>query len=1450
MLIERLSLIEITKPNAPKILIPEPRSVVGEGTAWNATVAFQDAVLNPDSEPGDINNALNLVRTTLTREGEDKARAIAASQELREREDYITSTLGRTDPSLAADLILAQPYRDTYLEERSIDKQITSGLADEESLGPIEVADTVAETTKKFAHVARELEKRLKNTANEGLLSKLGDIGGSLLFWNTIRSRVGLTDQDVNYFNPLQAEQVFNEVYDVIFNSGTFEEFIPKFNEYLGNLEERSGIFGVNDALVIEGLQRLLNFQNPGTLSFNNFNSVLDYTDVLGSAWGLTKAVRSPAVLARVTGNPKLAAKLGNTPHNALNGVQQLPLTGQPNISISNNVQQLQKNAIKYVNNHFDEISKYRTPDQLLQVQAFTEDTARNLYPNRVIDVRWQKVDQTGVDQFTEFMDVYLGTQKGEGFSTEAWATNQAQYMGLTDFSVVQDVSTRKWLIKTQHRPTESKNIMMADLEEFSASTVGKYLAGARQLMSGRMSSTAALGELRAGQLAEQFKPLIKNVEKLNKSAKRDFNAIVTEGLNTGSGKWFNDQELVAQYNRAFSRDPSPTEITAYHSYKAMSDIEWEIRNRALRETLAFDNWKEITFNNNPMLAKHVDHVPVNAQVYDTAGNLVTPTPNDFIVQLMEGVPNPQGGFPIAFMKLNKAMDLRELPTEVLGYAEGGRRFYDTEHFIKQANNVVSSQGVHVYHPRTGAATKTYKEAVEVSEAMNDANRIYDEWRSGALTNAAADAQLGTHRTLAALDIAELDRRVKAGNWNYKEKWEVVPDRGLPSETVKAKATTNSIDYTTNMNDSLLYSDGIGRMYYSQRGDTLKSLETGNPIPTVNVFESMSRSVSAAIRSGAWNKYRIESVNSFVTTAKQFNAISNTEVLTSSPWEILKTGVIKHSDAKVEARLKQMQKQILWNIDPATADSAFMDSVRRRAREWIFDRDGVLKNFPNLTDFIENRVIKNPITTLRGITFDRHVGMFGVDQLLVQSNTLMSAAATYGTRAATDSIPWMLALRAANTVRGFKGTREFDSFLGALAKSHNISTVELRRRMKAMDATGIMKVGGEYADLQSLGNYVESSRVFGAIDKVRQKGRVFFNWAEQNNRLVAFNIAYDMAKREGLDPLSQAGLDFIALKTQDFSFNMTRSATAAWQRGIPSVFTQFFGYTGRYIDALYGKQFTPMQKAKFVLANFIMFGAAGIPFGQNIAEYYGLDESIVTSGAIDSMLSAVLGIDTAFRTRISPAQQVEEMAREILLEGTSSLFATPAGDTVMTAINLFRPAGKAWNLQYAFHTANPMSVFLEGGLDVITDLVTPWNRLEKAWFIYQTKRMEDRLGRKVLESVEGTSTSAAIATALGIQLEEVDDIYRQYSDSQLRESLFIKPFAEALALNRNKAFWAAVDNDDKTYEEQKKITEILGAVLDNDPALKVQVYEEANRMFTENGSREWNAEVQRLKRGY
>jgi hypothetical protein len=1347
---EHPQLIQIPPQNNVKVPKPEPLQIADEGTVWHSTAAFQETVLDPDVTPEELQQAIQLQNAVVARAGEDVTRRIAAAKENSESEAFIKETIGRVDAARAADQILSLPYHDTALENLSLDNHTNTALGSEDALGPLEAVDTAVEYQKKWAHVSRDMEKLLKTIENQGIGEKIAEFGGAMLGWNAMRSRVGLGgDSTPNYLNPLQANQVFDEVYSIMHNTRTYDEFIPVYNEYLKNLKERSGIFGVNDALVLKGLDRLLKFNDPSAIALTNIESTLDYADMGLGAVGMMKALKLPAGIARITGNPNLAAKLTfnhgsgtttlqGTPnavhaaHQSLTGVNQMPTAGIPNLTISNNIQQVQKGITSYIDNHFDEISKYRSPDQLAQIKTLSEDVLRTRYPNRVIDVRWQKVDQTGEEQFTEFMDVYVGTDQGTGFSTDAWARSYAQAVGIQNYDVVQDIATRRWLIKTQHRPTESTNLLQYNLDEYSDSWTKRVLSGARQRVSGREISTGALAELRQGALTEQFKPLIKTVEKLSSKEKNNFNVITTKGLTTGSGKWFNDNELVAEYNLAFNRNPTRKEVDAYHAFRAISDTEWYIRNRALRETLAFDGWKEIEVGSAKSLGRTIDSVPNGAKVYDVNGNLITPGPGDTIVKLMDAATNPQGGFPIAYVKVDNIMSLKELPSRVLGYAEGGRRFYDADYYIKQARNIVTPDGVHVFNPRTGTATKTAKEANEVASAMNDANRIYAEWSQGLLTNAAADAQLGMHRTLSALDIQRIDQMVNAKQWDVSQVWEAVPDRGMPKATKEALSSNNSINYTSQIDDTVLFADRVGSMYYSQRGDTLKSFETGQPLPAVNVFESMSRGVSSAVRTGAWNKYRIEAVNSWVNTAKDFNAIENVDILRSNPFEILRSAVVKSSDPAVQRKLETARNQILWNIDPATYDSHRLDSLHRGLREWLYDRDGIIKNYPKLTDFIENRIMRNPVASLRGLTFDRHVGMFGLDQVFVQSNTLMSAAATYGHRAATDAMPYTLALRMVDATRGFKNTRSFNDFMNTVAsKFPGIDKTELQRRHKAMESIGVMNVGGEYADLQQMGAYVESSRVLGAIDKFRSKGRMFFNWAEQNNRLVAFNIAYDMAKKEGLDPLSQRGLDFLALKTQDFSFNMTRSQTASWQRGFPSLFTQFFGYTGRYIDALYGKQFTGMQKAKFALSNFILFGATGLPFGNSLAEYMGMDPTEMGGVLDEVLLGFILGEDTetAFRSRVSPAQQVEELARSILMDGASSVFATPAGDTVLDLFNLFRPAGKVWNLRYAFQSPNPVYALTTDGIDAITDFVTPWNRAERAWLVYQTQRIESRYSR-------------------------------------------------------------------------------------------------------------------------
>ena len=273
--------------DSPAIVIPpvqEPKARPSATTAFHAMMNFQDTVLDSATEPGEITEALDFYREMVEREGEENARSLAASTELREREDFIVQTLGRVDASAAADAILSLPYRDTYMEERSIDKLINNSLADEESLGPLEYVDVVAETEKKFAVVENELRKWLAKHEELSWLGKAANIGGSILVWNNVRSSIGLGDSAdpdsrgtrVNYLNPLKGQQIFDEVYDLVFNNRTVEEFIPAFEKYMERLEARSGVFGVNEDLVIRGLERLLRFNNPGAISLTNAEGILD----------------------------------------------------------------------------------------------------------------------------------------------------------------------------------------------------------------------------------------------------------------------------------------------------------------------------------------------------------------------------------------------------------------------------------------------------------------------------------------------------------------------------------------------------------------------------------------------------------------------------------------------------------------------------------------------------------------------------------------------------------------------------------------------------------------------------------------------------------------------------------------------------------------------------------------------------------------------------------------------------------------------------------------------------------------------------------------------------------------------------------------------------------------------------------------------------------------------
>jgi hypothetical protein len=108
---------------------------------------------------------------------------------------------------------------------------------------------------------------------------------------------------------------------------------------------------------------------------------------------------------------------------------------------------------------------------------------------------------------------------------------------------------------------------------------------------------------------------------------------------------------------------------------------------------------------------------------------------------------------------------------------------------------------------------------------------------------------------------------------------------------------------------------------------------------------------------------------------------------------------------------------------------------------------------------------------------------------------------------------------------------------------------------------------------------------------------------------MAMRIAWDEAvERFGreavLDPKNFEAEEFIRGKAEQFSFNMSETSRASWQRGLLSVPTQFWAYNIRMLEAMVGKNFTAAQKSRLILSQLLVAGTAGVPMLGWVTDYY------------------------------------------------------------------------------------------------------------------------------------------------------------------------------------------------------------------------------------------------------
>ena len=105
------------------------------------------------------------------------------------------------------------------------------------------------------------------------------------------------------------------------------------------------------------------------------------------------------------------------------------------------------------------------------------------------------------------------------------------------------------------------------------------------------------------------------------------------------------------------------------------------------------------------------------------------------------------------------------------------------------------------------------------------------------------------------------------------------------------------------------------------------------------------------------------------------------------------------------------------------------------------------------------------------------------------------------------------------------------------------------------------------------------------------------------NRAVAWRIAWGDARKihPNLDFNSNDFRTYLAGRAEDYSFRMSDTSAAYWQKGVLSIPTQFWAYNARMLETMIGDTFTTEQKVRLILGQSLLYGSAGVPMGHTSA---------------------------------------------------------------------------------------------------------------------------------------------------------------------------------------------------------------------------------------------------------
>lgn len=423
----------------------------------------------------------------------------------------------------------------------------------------------------------------------------------------------------------------------------------------------------------------------------------------------------------------------------------------------------------------------------------------------------------------------------------------------------------------------------------------------------------------------------------------------------------------------------------------------------------------------------------------------------------------------------------------------------------------------------------------------------------------------------------------------------------------------------------------------------LKKSQLIDPMTTLN------RSMANIMRSRMMTDYKTSAVESWI---QEFGHI------TGKSMEDLRSNPVAHfhetpsyvpgANEMMIAAANNARRNILNLLGTESPLAASIRNAQSSVMDKIYEAggQGALGKLATVKEYTPNwliSTISDPAKAMRSIAFHATQGVFNPVQLFLQAQTLTHVIAVAGLK---NGLPGMMAgglmrkLALTEQPAVVNRMAEIAQKMGFMKKEEFLESYTHFRK------AGLHHVEGEVANLDD----VLDPKMFTSTGKSwLDKGVFFFREGERLVRYAAWNTAYREWKAANpLAELTNQARNEILTRSNLFGANMTRASSAAWQQGIMSVPSQFYGYPTRLAEQFLGKRLTAAEKAHAFAVYGAMYGvpaalstASAIPFYEDMKTYalekgYDIHNNFFKAameGIPSMMWSVVTGQDTNFAQR-------------------------------------------------------------------------------------------------------------------------------------------------------------------------------------------------------------------------